>query len=117
MWYSVGMSDGEDYNEFSCWDSGGAAVLLAVVPAVMYYVFGGHHWKGALMMVGVAGVVGVFVLAVARYTSSRAVSRVMQLVGTLLCILYWVYAVHLLCTWDRFAEPEEPAEAVEAVQG
>lgn len=106
------MSDGEDYNEFNCWDSGGAAAMLALVPAVMYYVFSGHDQVGAVMMAGVAVVVGVFVLAVSRFTSSRMVSRVMQLVGTGLCIVYWVYAIHLLCTWDRFSlltpEPEQP---------
>ena len=106
------MRQDEDYNEFNCWDSGGAAALLAVVPAVLYYVFGGHDKVGTAVMVLVAVGVGAFVCLLSRYTSSRVVSRVMQLVGTLLCIAYWVYAIHLLCHWDRFSTPEPAQEAV-----
>lgn len=103
------MRQDEDYNEFNCWDSGGAAALLAVVPAVLYYVFGGHDKVGTVMMVLVAVGVGAFVCLLSRYTSSRVVSRVMQLVGTLLCVAYWVYAIHSLYHWDRFssAAPEQ----------
>lgn len=106
------MTEGEDYNEFNCWDSGGAAVMLAIVPVVMYFVFSGHDYKGTVCMGLGAGVVGLFVFLVARYVNSRMVSRLMQLAGTALCIIYWVYALHLLNTWDRFsaAAPEQETE-------
>lgn len=103
------MSDGEDYNEFNCWDSGGAAFLLALVPAVLYYVFSEHDKIGTLFMAAGAAVIALFVTLLARYTSSRMVSRVMQLAGALLCILYWVYAIHALWHWERFS-PGEPTQ-------
>lgn len=104
------MRDGEDYNEFNCWDSGGAAFMLALVPAVLYYVFGDHDHTGAAMLVMVAVGCGVFVLLLARYTSSRMVSRILQPVGTVLCILYWVYAIYLLCHWNRFETTAPPPD-------
>ena len=45
----------EDFNEFNSWDCGGAACMLAAVPAVFYFVFGGHDYVGAAMLAGVAG--------------------------------------------------------------
>ena len=104
------MSDTEDYNEFNCWDSGGAAAMLALVPAVLYYVFGGHDKVGAALMALVACGVGLFAFLVARFSDSRLVSRLMQLIGTVLCVLYWIYAIHLWRTWDRFSTDDAPQQ-------
>lgn len=110
------MSEGEDYNEFNSWDTGGAAAMLALVPAVLYYVFGGHDKTGTMLMVAGAGAVGLFAFIVAHFSSSRVASRLMQLIGTGLCIIYWLCAIHLMMTWDRFASdtpattPEQPQQ-------
>ena len=108
------MSESEDYNEFNSWDTGGAACMLALVPAVLYYVFSGHDKVGAGLMVVGACVVGLFALIVAHFFSSRVMSRLMQLIGVSLCVIYWLCAIHLLVTWDRFSSDPAPENGAES---
>lgn len=105
------MSGQEDYNEFNSWDSGGAAFMLALVPAVIYFVFTGHDYVGTAVLAAVAGLVALVVFLIARFTSSRVVSRIMQLVGIGLCIVYWIYAFHMWTTHSRFATDVEAPTA------
>lgn len=97
-----GVSEQEDYNEFNSWDSGGAAAMLAFVPAVIYYVFNDHELKGTLILTAMAAGVGIVVALVAHFTSSRVTSRIMQLIGTALCVVFWIYAMHKWATTSRF---------------
>ena len=104
------MGADEDFNEFNAWDSGGAACMLAAVPAVMYFVFSDHDYKGTLVLMGFAGGVGLLVFLIAHFTHSRFVGRLMQLIGISLCAAYWVYAFHMWITHNRLSPPEPPAE-------
>lgn len=99
------MSEDGDYNEFNSWDCGGAAAMLAAVPAVMYYVFSDHDKIGTVMLLGIAGGVGLVVFLIAHFTRSRVVGRLMQLVGIVLCVIYWGYAIHLWMTNNRVNLP------------
>lgn len=112
--YTHAVSDQEDYNEFNSWDCAGSALMLAFVPAVIYFVFNDHDLVGTLMLSAMAAGVGVVVFFVAHFTNSRIVSRIMQLIGTVLCVLYWIYAMHKWMTTNRFEgimPGEEPAAA------
>lgn len=106
------MSADEDFNEFNSWDCGGAAFMLAVVPAVMYYVFSDHDYKGTATLIFIAGGVGLFVFIVAYFTRSRVVGRLLQLVGVVLCVLYWLYAFHLWANNNRVSLPTQTDSAV-----
>ncbi len=96
----------EDFNEFNSWDCGGAAAMLAVVPAVFYYVNSGHDYMGTAVMVAIAVGVGLFIFVVAHLTGSRMMSRILQLIGILLCIGYWVYAMHMWSNNSKFSPPD-----------
>lgn len=106
------MSGNEDYNEFSTLDCAGAAGMLAMVPAVLYYVSHGHDLVGTLMLAAVAGGVALVVFALAYFLGNRLVGRLLQLVGTVLCVLFWIYTIHMWSTSDRLstgtAEQETP---------
>lgn len=99
------MSTDEDFNEFNSWDCGGAAFMLAAVPAVMYYVFSDHDLMGSAALVGMAAGAWVLVFLVAHFTHSRVVGRLMQIVGVGLCVAYWIYAMHLWSTNNRISMP------------
>ena len=45
----------------------------------------------------------VFLLA--HFTRSRVVGRLMQLVGTILCVIFWGYAFHMWATHNRVSIP------------
>lgn len=101
------MSSEEDYNEFDMWDCAGAAAMLAMVPAVLYYVFSDHDKTGTKLLLIVACGVGGIVLTAAYFIGARIVSRIMQLVGPVLCVLFWILAIHLWMTKSKFAEPAD----------
>lgn len=108
------MRADEDFNEFNSWDSGGAAGLIAAVPAVMYYVFSEHDLKGTGVLLAMAAGAAVLVFLVAHFTRSRVVGRLVQLVGVVLCVAYWGYAFHMWATHNRISLPqaaEQPAAA------
>lgn len=114
MRYTELMSADEDLNEFNSWDCGGAAIMLALVPAVLYYVFSDHEYMGTVTLGGIAVGVGVVVFLVAHFTRSRVVGRLMQLVGIALCVLYWCYAIHMWATHNRVHLPDAVAPAAAA---
>ena len=99
----------EDFNEFNSWDCGGAAAMLAVVPAVFYFVNSEHDLAGTAIMASIAVGVGLFIFVVAHLTDSRLVGRILQLIGILLCIGYWVFAIHMWSTNSKFSPPD-PAD-------
>lgn len=82
---------------------------MAAVPAVFYFVFGGHDFIGTGILLLVALGVGLFVLAVSYLVGSRVVGRFLQLVGVVLCIGYWAYALHMWRTNNKFSPPDPPA--------
>lgn len=100
------MNADEDFNEFNSWDCGGAAFMMAAVPAVMYYVFSDHDLTVSVMLIGMAAVAGLLVFLVAHFTRSRVVGRLLQLVGVSLCVIYWMYAFHLWATHNRLSPPQ-----------
>lgn len=85
--------------------------MLAAVPAVMYYVFSDHDMWGTVTLMGIAGGVGVVVFLLAHFTRGRVVGRLMQLVGMALCVLYWLYALHMWSTHNRVSLPKPAEEA------
>lgn len=95
----------EDFNEFNSWDCGGAAAMLAVVPAVFYFVNSEHDYVGTALMTGIAAGVGLFIFAIAHLTNSRMIGRILQLIGVLLCIGYWVFAIHMWSNNSKFSPP------------
>lgn len=99
----------EDFNEFNSWDCGGAAAMLAVVPAVFYFVNSDHDLTGTAIMAGIAVGVGLFIFVVAHLTDSHLIGRLLQLIGILLCIGYWVFAIHMWSTNSKFSPPD-PAD-------
>ena len=105
------MSADEDFNEFNSWDCGGAATMLAGVPAVLYYVFSDHDKLGSAMLVGIAVGVGLVVFLLAHFTNSRVVGRLVQIVGIALCVVYWGYAFHMWATHNRVSLPKAAEEA------
>ena len=107
------MSANEDFNEFNSWDCGGAAAMLGMVPVVMYYVFSEHDLLGCAMLAGIALGAGLAVFLLAHFTRSRAVGRLMQLVGIVFCVLFWGYAIHMWATHSRLSIPA-PAETAPA---
>ena len=96
----------EDFNDFNVWDCGGAACFMAAVPAVFYFVFGDHDPIGTGILLIVALGIGLFVLVVAYLAGSRVVGRFLQLVGVVLCVGYWAYALHMWRTHNKFSSPE-----------
>ena len=99
------MSAEDDFNEFNSWDCGGAAIMLGMVPVVMYYVFSNHDLMGCVMLAGIALGAGLVVFLLAHFTRSRVVGRLMQLVGTILCVIFWGYAFHMWATHNRVSIP------------
>lgn len=99
----------EDFNEFNSWDSGGAAAMLAIVPAVFYYVNSGHDYMGTAVMAGIAAGVGLFIFVLAHLTDSHIIGRILQLTGILFCIGYWVYAIHMWSNNSKFSPPDPAA--------
>lgn len=106
----------EDFNEFNSWDCGGAAAMLAVVPAVFYFVSSGHDYVGTAVMASIALGVGLFIFIVAHLTDSHIVGRILQLVGILLCIGYWIYGIHEWSHNSKFSPPAPPKAPVENQQ-
>lgn len=104
-----------DYNEFNSWDCGGAATMLAGVPAVLYFVFSEHDYVGTAVLLAVAAGIGLFVFLVAHLVNSRIVSRLLQLVGIVLCIIYWGYAIHMWSTSSRINGPAAPEQEMPAL--
>lgn len=104
------MSADEDFNEFNSWDSGGAACMLAAVPAIMYYVFSDHDLIGTATLMGIAAGVGLLVFLLAHFTRSRIIGRLVQLIGVVVCVFYWGYAFHLWATHNRLSLPEPVEE-------
>ncbi len=108
----------EDFNEFNSWDCGGAACFMAAVPAVFYFVYGGHDFVGTGILLAVALGIGLFVLLVSHLSGGRAVSRILQLLGVIFCVGYWAFAIHMWHTHNKFAPPELPsAEKVQKPDG
>ncbi len=83
--------------------------MLAVVPAVFYFVNSEHDLAGTAIMASIAVGVGLFIFVVAHLTDSRLVGRILQLIGILLCIGYWVFAIHMWSTNSKFSPPD-PAD-------
>ena len=71
----------EDFNEFNSWDCGGAAAMLAVVPAVFYFVNSDHDLTGTAIMAGIAVGVGLFIFVVAHLTDSHLIGRLLHVIG------------------------------------
>lgn len=86
----------EEHNAFSRWDSVGAAAMLGVFPAVISIFFNDFDIKGALLWVGVAVAAsgGVFLLSLVL--NERFLSKIVNLAGYVLCVVYLVWAITVL---------------------
>ncbi|MBE6419113.1 MAG: hypothetical protein E7031_03200 [Akkermansiaceae bacterium] len=98
----------EEHNSFSRWDSVGAAALLGGFPAVISILFNDFDIKGALLWaavaVGAAG--GVFLLSLVF--NERFLSRIVNLAGIVLTVVYIVWACNVLQA-DMAKLGEDPA--------
>lgn len=108
------MNEDEDYNEFTTLDCAGAAGMLALVPAVFYYVSHDHDKTGTVMLGGVAVGVAAVVWVLAYLLGHRVVGRLLQLVGPVLCVLFWLYAIHMWSHSDKLSGGTAAPEAQQA---
>lgn len=94
----------EDLNEFNSWDVLGAMLMLTLVPAIMYFVFNDKElvMTGIIAAVGVVISVAVFLLALV--THWRVISKVVNMLGWVLTLLYIAVAVYL---WSRGGDVAE----------
>lgn len=111
------MSNEEDQNEFSAWDCAGAAGLLGLVPTAIYYVFYEHEIMGTLLLAGFAvGAAGVAFL-LAHFLGQRIVSRLLQIIGPVLCIAFWIYAIRMWSQTNKFSDAAPETQEAPASPG
>lgn len=109
----------QDLNEFKRWDAVGATAFLAIVPAVMYWIFVGHDIITAVSLGGFAGVATLVVLILTFIFPERIIGRIVNKIGVLMAPLYLLLAIWLFWTkWcaedtalpDSGAPTEQKAE-------
>lgn len=107
----------ENINDFNCWDSFGATLMLAVVPAVMHYVFtrpekpDEPHDITLTITIAVVGVIiSTAVLAVALITRWRIIGTLVNVAGNILTPVYVVIAI---CAWVSSCTEEKNPDALE----
>ncbi len=110
----------EDFNAFNSWDSFGATLLLALVPAVMHFVFtrpstpGEPHDIALTITIAVVGIIiSLAVLALSLITRWRIIGSVVNLAGAILTPVYVVIAI---CAWTSGDEKEDAGQQTEQVQ-
>lgn len=85
----------QDLNDFKRWDAVGATGFLAVVPAVMYWVFVEHDVV-KVAAIGGAAVIAVFVVLVLSFLfSERTIGLIVNKIGMFLAPLYLAIAIWL----------------------
>lgn len=100
----------EDFNAFNSWDCFGATLMLALVPAVMNFVFTDPHEVGSTVAIGVTGLlISLAVLALALITRWRIIGKIVNLAGCILTPVYIVIAVCAFWPSEEAPAPEQPA--------
>lgn len=111
-----GMSeDAEDLNEFNSWDILGAMLMITMVPAIMNFVFNGQDVLGSAVIGGVGVLLSLAVFGLSLLTHWSIISRIVNLLGTVLTILYIALAVYLW-VWGGESEPASDAAPEKTVQ-
>ena len=110
----------ENINDFNSWDSFGATLMLAMVPAVMHFVFtkpdkpDEPHDIGITITIAVVGIlISLAVLAVSLVTRWRIIGSMVNLAGNILTPVYVVIAI---CAWWPSDEKEDAGPQTEQVQ-
>lgn len=106
--------DAEDLNEFDSWDVLGAMLMITLVPAIMNYVFNEQDAVGSAVIAGVGVLVSLAVFGLSLLTSWRIISKVVNMLGAVLTVLYVVFAVY--CWVWGGADENAPEEAVSVAQ-
>ena len=107
--------DAEDLNEFNSWDVLGAMLMITMVPAVMNFVFNGQDVLGSAVIGGVGVLLSLAAFALSLLTHWSIISRIVNLMGTVLTFFYIALAVYLW-VWGGEPEPVPGAVAEEPVQ-
>lgn len=87
----------QDLNEFKRWDSVGATGFLAIVPAVMYWVFVEHDVVKVAAIGGIALLAIAVVLLLTFVFSERTIGLIINKIGVILAPTYLVIAIWLFC--------------------
>ncbi len=87
----------QDLNEFKRWDSVGATGFLAIVPAVIYWVFVEHDVVKVAAIGGIAVLAVAVVLVLTFVFSERTIGLIINKIGVILAPAYFVIAVWLFC--------------------
>ena len=97
----------KNLNDFNAWDCFGATLMLAMVPAIMNYVFTPEHDVSSTIFIAIIAVlISLVVLGLALITRWRIIGVLVNFAGT---ILAHVYVVIAICAWwpdDKTEEPE-----------
>lgn len=88
-------AESEDLNEFNCWDTLGAMLMLTMVPAIMNFVFNEKDVVGSAVIAGIGVLISVVVFGLALLTRWRIISRIVNLMGCVLTTLYIALSVYL----------------------
>lgn len=92
----------QDLNEFKRWDSVGATGFLAIVPAVMYWVFVEHDVVKVAAIGGIAIIAVPVVLVLTFLFQERTIGLIVNKIGFILAPTYLAIAVWLF--WLKWCE-------------
>lgn len=104
-------AESEDLNEFNCWDTLGAMLMLTMVPAIMNFVFNEKDVVGSAVIAGIGVLISVAVFGLALLTRWRIISRIVNLMGCVLTTLYIALSVYLWVWGGDEGEANLPDEA------
>ncbi len=103
----AGMSEEpEDHNEFGKWDSVGAAAMVGIGPAVLYYVASDHDIYGTLSWASIAGIAAGVVYLLSFIVPQKKLSRMVNLCAWITTIIYSVVA---FIVWRDILEKDFPS--------
>lgn len=87
----------EDINAFDSWDNFGASMLLAIMPAVLNFVFNGKDLLSTALLAGIGALISIGILLLSLITQWRIIGILVNLAGNILVPVY--IAVALYCWW------------------
>lgn len=103
----AGMSEEpEDHNEFGKWDSVGAAAMVGIGPAVLYFVASDHDIAGTVSWASIAGIAAGVVYLLSLIVPRKKLSRMVNLCAWVVSIIYSVVA---FVVWHDILEKDFPS--------
>lgn len=99
----------EDLNEFNSWDILGAMLMITMVPAIMNFVFNDKDVVSSVVIAGIGVLISLAVFVISLLTRWRIIGVIVNLLGTVLTILYIAVTVYL---WVWGVGSEQNADAL-----